>query len=158
MEPITSLISELKQHSLPYAHLKQLSFVRGDTFSWHRPTCVIRYTADDTHSTAYLLHEYGHALLDHHEYSQDIDLIAMERQAWDIAQSLTPLTKITIDKTIVEDSLDSYRDWLHARSTCPKCQAAGIQVRPQEYSCLACLHNWRVNEARNCALRRYVKP
>jgi DnaJ-class molecular chaperone len=51
--------------------------------------------------------------------------------------------------------MNSYRDWLHARSTCPVCQATGMETKKSIYTCPACRHQWRVNEARICSLRRY---
>lgn len=80
----------------------------------------------------------------------------MERDAWQYAKDTLGQTydQAILDDT-VEDALDSYRDWLHARSTCPACQATGIQTKKEEYKCLACRTKWRVNEARICALRRY---
>ena len=79
----------------------------------------------------------------------------MERAAWDKAVLIALDFGQTIDTNTVESTLDSYRDWLHARSTCPNCQATGLQIKKQTYSCPACRHTWRVNEARICALRRF---
>ena len=79
----------------------------------------------------------------------------MERQAWDKAIDLADTYDAHIDDSIIETTLDSYRDWLHARSTCPTCSATGLQVKNRTYNCPVCHGQWRVNEARICALRRY---
>lgn len=105
---------------------------------------------------ASLLHELAHAILDHKTYARDIELIELERDAWTHAQAtLAPTYNIAIGTNQIEDALDTYRDWLHARSTCPNCQATGVQTERNAYKCLACLSKWRVNDARICALRRY---
>ena len=60
-----------------------------------------------------------------------------------------------LNEEVIQEHLDTYRDWLHARSICPSCTANGYQISSHTYECPACLHTWRVNEARICALRRY---
>jgi tRNA(Ile2) C34 agmatinyltransferase TiaS len=102
-----------------------------------------------------LLHELSHGLLNHADYNYDIELIAMECKAWDKVGELAKKYEIVINDNIIQLTLDTYRDWLHSRSTCPSCKATGIQDGKKSYSCLACGYKWRVNEARICALRRY---
>ena len=79
----------------------------------------------------------------------------MEREAWDEVIKLAEKYNVSIDPKNIQLTLDTYRDWLHKRSTCPKCQANGVQDGAKSYQCVACSHKWRVNEARICALRRY---
>jgi len=80
----------------------------------------------------------------------------MEREAWSYAsRQLGPAYGVAIADNDAETALDTYRDWLHARSTCPSCQAIGVQTSKHHYSCVACHEKWRVNDARICALRRY---
>jgi len=127
-----------------------IAFVQGDDFHWSPEKTTIYY-ADD--SSPLLLHELGHALLDHKDYDRDVTLLAMERDAWQKARSLSYEVEITDD--IIQDHLDSYREWLHARSTCPGCSATGHQIKKFTYHCVACGTDWRVNEARLCGLKRY---
>jgi len=147
-------------HSL-LAHLKAdypaLWFEAGSDFHWDYSSQTITYsTASDPYQAAQLLHEVAHALLEHKGYTRDIELIGKERDAWGYAiTTLAPHYNVPIESTIVATTMDSYRDWLHARSTCPRCEASGIETAKQHYSCPACRHTWRVNEARMCALRRY---
>jgi hypothetical protein len=83
-------------------------------------------------------------------------LVKMERDAWHQAVILGQKYNINITIDNAEDSLDTYRDWLHSRSTCPFCRATGIEVKKHLYTCLACNVKWNVNDARICALRRYI--
>ena len=130
------------------------SFAPGRRFAWAPDTATVYYDTSE-HNPAQLLHELAHGILGHHDYSKDVELVAMETQAWDKALTLTNTYGVTISDEAVQDNLDSYREWLHARSTCPNCEATGYQSGKQTYSCVACSHSWRVNEARICALRRY---
>lgn len=155
MEQITSLIQHLLTDSTRCPHLEGISFESSDTFKWHAQSKKITYDPYAENAAAYLLHEYAHALLGHSDYSHDITLIEMERAAWDQAVTLGERYGTGIDFDIIESSLDTYRDWLHARSTCPTCDATGVQSAKSAYTCLSCHTTWRVNDARTCALRRY---
>lgn len=143
------LISALKQD------FPTVSFVQGGAFRWLPKERTIYY--GDAKDTSSLLHEVAHADLGHDEYKLDIELIKMEREAWSHASAvLAPKYKIEIDQDQIDIMLDTYRNWLHNRSLCPSCEATGIQVGERQYTCLACTSSWRVNEARTCALRRYI--
>lgn len=157
MQKITSLAKKLANDLTKKPGLAHLTLQQGEMFGWDHTACTITYRVDEPHAIAYLLHECGHALLGHAEYKRDIELLPMERAAWDEALVLAAQYTLAIDTDLIEDALDTYRDWLHARSLCPTCEATGIQTAPQTYTCLACHHKWRVNEARSCALRRYSK-
>ncbi|HEY1085094.1 MAG TPA: hypothetical protein VGE34_00025 [Candidatus Saccharimonadales bacterium] len=133
-------------------------FEAGEEFSWNPEKKTITFVADDPLLDAHLLHELSHAELNHESYSRDVELIAMERDAWQHARStLAPKYSVDIDSDTIQDDLDTYRDWLHARSTCPKCSSNGIQTGDFEYTCVFCRNIWRVNTAIGCALRRYNK-
>jgi hypothetical protein len=149
MRSTSSLIANLK-HDFP-AYI----FVSGEDFLWSPETKTITYIADSD-DQASLLHELAHAILGHAAYNRDIELLELERSAWQYATDHLADTYTTvIPSNQVEDSLDTYRDWLHARSTCPACGATGLQIKKNEYKCIACHEKWRVNDARLCALRRY---
>lgn len=133
-----------------------LTFVDGTDYHWSPTQQSITVNASYPDNPA-LLHELAHALLNHTDYSRDIHLLAMERDAWSYAtHTLAPRYNVTIDDDTVEDALDTYRDWLHARSRCPSCTATGIQSQRHQYKCIACGTSWQVNDARSCALRRYT--
>lgn len=152
---ISSLIEKLQSSGL-LAHLDQpVTFEQGASFSWHYRTHTVTYDPSDPQAIILLLHEAGHAILDHHDYAYDIHLVEMERAAWDKAQTIAHDLRVTIPDNTIEDALDTYRDWLHARSCCPRCGSTGVQDGAHNYTCLACHRQWHANEARTCQLRRY---
>jgi hypothetical protein len=155
MVKISSLIKKL-ENSEAFAHLPHpISIEPGEVFSWQHQIHTVTYREDDPCAEQLLLHEVGHAILDHRTYAYDVYLLEMERAAWDKALTLASLTGIKISDDVIEDALDTYRDWLHARSVCPRCGSTGVQDGQLNYTCLACRRKWRANEARTCQLRRY---
>lgn len=149
--PLTnSLLSNL-QNDFP-----QFTFREDSKFLWSARHQTISIDPNVEHCNEFTLHELSHALLGHQGYLSDIDLIKLERDAWEYAGNhLAPQYGYSIDEDIVQDNLDTYRDWLHARSQCPDCNAVGLQTKSRHYRCLSCGHTWRVNDAKLCALRRY---
>ncbi|MEO5949134.1 MAG: hypothetical protein ABIP74_01905 [Candidatus Saccharimonas sp.] len=129
-------------------------FEPGENFGWQFPSHTITYDVHDPDAEELLLHEIGHALLGHRDYTYDIHLVEMERAAWDKAREIAPNFGVMISENDIEDSLDTYRDWLHARSTCPHCGSTGVQDGKLNFTCLACHYEWHANEARTCQLRR----
>lgn len=133
-----------------------LTFESGERFEWRPNESKIIYDETDQLHDARLLHELGHAQLHHTTYDRDIDLIAMERDAWQIARlEFAPRFGVLVPADVIHFDMDTYRDWLHSRSTCPHCSSNGIQIKKSEYKCVTCLQTWRVNEARSCQLKRY---
>lgn len=134
-----------------------ITFELDDDFRWSpQQQTVFVGKISDERDVITLLHEIGHAVADHSGYDRDITLLTLEREAWTIASDqVAPLFNITIDNELIEEALDSYRDWLHARSTCPECGQNGIQRDQNTYECLLCRTSWRVNDARRCGLKRY---
>ena len=150
MPSMKSLISKIK-NDFPEFTLKVSS-----GFRWSPDSQTVFIDPEAEQGSIFILHELSHAILGHEDYDRDINLIKLERDAWEYAQNtLASRYDIKIDSSTIQDNLDTYRDWLHARSTCPDCQATGLQVQTRQYTCLACGHSWNVNEARICALRRY---
>ncbi len=133
-----------------------ITFHAGEQFEWQPIKATVMYDHSDPLFNARILHEVGHSLLFHSTYDRDIDLIAMERDAWQEARvNLAPKYNIEITSSEIDGDMDTYRDWLHERSTCPHCQSSGIQTGKKEYTCVTCRKLWKVNEARTCSLRRY---
>jgi predicted RNA-binding Zn-ribbon protein involved in translation (DUF1610 family) len=148
MASTRSLINKL------IADFPAYQFISDDNFHWSPQNKTIYYIPLGEESV--LLHEIAHAILGHTEYRRDIQLIEMERDAWNYAQHTLGINyKIPIKQEIIDATLDTYRDWLHARSTCPSCNAIGIQTKKQHYKCVSCGQSWRVNDARLCGLKRY---
>ena len=149
MPSIISLKNKLAEH------FADLNFQEGEDFLWNPSTKTVTYADDSVDGPALILHETAHALLNHRGYSRDIELIKIERQAWDYAKDELALKfNVKIDDNLIENSLDSYRTWLHKRSTCPSCGLTGIQESRQTYRCISCRSRWSVNEARTCQLKR----
>lgn len=148
MHTISSLVKKLRSDH------PSVTFESSTMFAWSPDTKTVHY--DPSGPPAKLLHEVGHATLDHVSYTQDIALLRMEREAWDVAaKKLSTQYDVSIPTDLIEEHLDSYREWLHARSTCPSCTANGLQIDTQLYQCSACQTTWHVNEARLCRLKRY---
>lgn len=149
MRSMSSLIHKLK------TDFPTLTFFESDQFAWLPATQTVSYNPELPHAAALLLHELSHGLLDHQEYTRDIELLAMEAAAWEKAAQLAEQYSVRISEEVIQSHLDTYREWMHARSTCPECTATGYQTSPSHYACPACTHEWRVNEARLCGLKRY---
>ena len=149
MPSMQSIVRSAREH---YPHF---SFEEAPQFSWSPDKKTVFYNEAEGNAPYLFLHELSHALLGHRTYSRDVELLAMEVDAWEKAKTLKELADISIPEEVIEDHLDTYRDWLHARSTCPACSSNGYQIERARYECPACRHTWHVNEARLCALRRY---
>ncbi len=130
-----------------------LSFIESAHFSWHAGKRHVSFTAkgrNAQHSMWALLHELGHALLNHADYKHDIELLQMEVAAWEKARSLASHYAITVDEDYIQDCLDTYRDWLHLRATCPSCYARALQASTSRYKCFNCQTEWSVTRSRLC--------
>lgn len=126
----------------------QLSFTPDHSACWSPRHNQVSYIADGTHAAAGLLHELAHALLMHSHYTSDLDLLQKEVAAWEKARSLASLYHLKLDEDHIQDCLDTYRDWVHKRSTCPTCHINGIQTSTSRYNCLNCMQAWSVSNAR----------
>lgn len=131
-------------------HYPKLRFVDGDMFRWNPRENFVEYIEDDSDDlepALLLLHEAGHALLDHTCFNSDMDLLRKEVHAWDEAEKLAPRIGISFDPLVVENCLDTYRHWLDKRSSCPGCHASGYQDFYSTYRCINCHSQWRVSES-----------
>jgi hypothetical protein len=137
-----------------------LMFTPGQQFCWSPSTRDIIYKEhiDTTESCWSLLHETGHALLEHSAYHADFELIRLEVSAWERARSLALDLAITIDENHIQDCLDTYRDWLYKRSICPNCTTKCLQQQDYaHYRCFNCHTVWRVTPSRFCRAYRSTK-
>lgn len=130
----------------------ELAFESGTTFSWSPQRRRIIYNPISKQRSAIwsLLHEVGHALLNHQAYESDFELLQLEVEAWAKASELATTYGRTIDQAHIERCLDTYRDWLHRRSTCPTCGLRSPQMTPRTYQCLNCHTGWQVSTSRFC--------
>lgn len=133
--------------------LDNVTMLPGDNFLWSPKDRTVVYALaklENKPGKWSLLHEIAHAVLDHQSYESDFELLQLEVAAWEQAKQLAARLKLSIDDNYVEDCLDTYRDWLHQRSTCPTCGSVGLQHNPREYRCHNCNTAWHVTASRFC--------
>lgn len=134
-----------------------VTFLPGVRFAWDPKSRTVHYPSqsDETSPLEWsLLHEVGHALLDHQDFESDVQLLHMEVDAWQKATELGETYGIAIDQDHVQDCLDTYRDWLHARATCPTCLERCLQKDVHTYQCHNCATQWHVTKSRLCRAYR----
>jgi hypothetical protein len=135
------------------ADYPDLEFIESAHFSWHAGQGRVSFRkagANAEHDMWALLHELGHALLTHANYKHDIELLQLEVAAWDKARELANTYDLTINEDFIQDCLDTYRDWLHLRSTCPGCFGRSLQHSETQYRCFNCQTEWSVTRSRLC--------
>jgi hypothetical protein len=133
--------------------LPHITFIEGELFYWSPQTNSVHVKAEalDTSDGRWsLLHEAAHAQLEHTYYTTDMGLLSLEVEAWQTAKQLAELYSIEIDENHIQDCLDTYRDWLYARSTCPACMLNSLQIDKTTYLCLNCSTRWTVSASRFC--------
>ena len=148
------LIKQLK------SRFSSLNYKEGATFYWAPKTNEVFYTtrSDEPSSTWSLFHETSHALLGHTSYKTDFELLRLEIAAWEKATELANEFNITIDENHIQDCLDTYRDWLYARSICPYCKNKSLQQSDlKHYQCFNCHAVWKVTPSRFCRAYRGTK-
>lgn len=136
---------------------RQFKFAPAAEFRWSPRSGTIYFPHDLAGSKTglwSLLHELGHAILDHHEFNSDIELIKIERSAWDKAVDIAKNYGLSIDEQHIEDCLDSYRHWLSRRSRCPVCDHTGLQAKPTLYNCVNCAASWQVPTSQSCRVSK----
>jgi hypothetical protein len=139
-----------------------LMFVSGKEFCWSPETNEVIYKSgsskQDMKDSWSLLHETGHAILNHDSYQADFELIRLEVAAWERARLLAQEININIDENHIQDCLDTYRDWLYKRSICPTCATKCLQQQDyRHYHCFNCHAVWRVTPSRFCRSYRSTK-
>lgn len=142
-----TLLKQLK------AKFPDIGFVAGARFSWSpakREVIFCKDAQDNAVDNWSLLHEVGHALLEHDDYETDFELLQLEVEAWQKAEEIAEDFCLTIDKEHIQDCLDTYRDWLYQRSTCPRCTNCSLQSGSKTYRCFNCDMSWHVSSSRLC--------
>lgn len=128
---------------------QEFSFVPGKFFCWSPEFQQVMYKYDTSEVASWsLLHELAHAALNHKTFSSDVELLMLEVAAWEKAKELAHQYGQKIDEDHVQDCIDTYRDWLDARSTCPGCTSNSLQIDDHHYSCHNCLLTWGVSSSR----------
>lgn len=124
------------------AHFPEVRWRETGRFSF-RPPRTICLGEPQTHFELLALHELGHYLCGHRSFRTDIGRLQMERQAWDRAQAVYQELNLASqgifwDEDFVEAQLDTYRDWLHTKSRCPRCGQTRFQTTDGVYHCPFC--------------------
>ena len=114
-----------------------LRFVMGRKFAFRPPKTVV-IGPSEPFSRLLALHEVGHALCRHKAFRTDVERLKMENQAWDKARGLALRYDVEVDEDVIQGELDTYRDWLHQKSRCPKCGLTRFQSPDSRYHCPRC--------------------
>jgi hypothetical protein len=132
----------------------ELKFKIGSQEHWSPKTQTITYNPSEPYEklSFALLHELAHAILEHNNYTSDFELLKLESEAWNLAAKLGKSYAIDISEDHIQNCLDTYRDWLHRRSTCPKCGIHVMQKDVNSYGCYNCGASWHVSSG------RFVRP
>lgn len=133
--------------------LPGVTFTSGKAFYWSPKTKQIFYDEVNLLTEVgqwALLHEIAHAQLGHTIYNNDAVLLSLEVEAWEKAKETAQIFDIKINAEHIQGCLDTYRDWLYARSTCPTCRLNSLQTDQTTYTCLNCLTVWSVSKSRFC--------
>lgn len=151
---MNSIANILPRIQIDFPHLR---FEAGETFCWTPKQQLITYTshqANADHGVWALLHEVAHADLEHSAYKGDFNLLQLEVMAWHHAHKLAKRYDLSIDKEHVQDCLDTYRDWLHKRASCPVCEVVSLQRSDGRYQCFNCRSSWKVPRSPLCRVSR----
>lgn len=115
----------------------ELRFVAGEKFAFRPPRTIV-YEQEATNFDLLILHEVGHALCGHKTFKMNIRRLKMEVEAWEKARELAKSYGVPFDDDVVQDELDTYRNWLHQKSRCPKCGLTRFETPEGEYRCPQC--------------------
>ena len=143
-------------HKRLAADYTQYRFIASNIYMWSADKNAIYYDHDNTTEQGAwsLLHELGHAELNHQNYRDDLELLMMEVAAWKEAKQLAQKYRIVIDDDHIQGCIDTYRDWLHRRSKCILCNTHSLQIDHTTYQCHNCVTRWNVPASRLCMTRR----
>ncbi len=125
----------------------QFRFAEHDIFHWSPKDNTVYYDPLELKEPTgmyQLFHEIGHALSDHRNYTSGVQLLKIEAEAWSAAKLIAKKYNLKIDSDRIERCLDSYRDWLHLRSTCPNCESVSLEIDTNSYHCFNCMQKWKV--------------
>ena len=114
----------------------EFRFKNGKKFTFRPPHTII-VGPEEPFFELLLLHEVSHGILGHRDFGLDVERIKMESAAWEKARKLATRYNIEIDEDFIEGELDTYRDWLHKKSRCPKCGLTQFQDT-NGYHCPRC--------------------
>lgn len=135
------------------ASYPELKFIEDKSFYWSPKDTSVHYNLEklaEIRGDWSLIHELAHGLLGHTTYKTDFELLSYEVAAWQKALEIAPAYSLNIESDHIDDCLNTYRDWLYARSTCPTCSLNSLQISSDAYKCMNCQCQWRVSPSRFC--------
>ncbi|MBR3328976.1 hypothetical protein IKG29_00385 [Candidatus Saccharibacteria bacterium] len=115
----------------------ELKFREGRKFAFRPPKTIVLGPLEPF-SELLTLHEVSHALLGHKDFRTDVERLKMESNAWEKAKELAERYNIEVDEDMIQNELDTYRDWLHRKSRCPVCGLTRFQTYDKKYHCPRC--------------------
>ena len=115
----------------------EFRFVRGKKFAFRPPKTIVVGPKED-YWDLLLLHEVAHAVCGHRTFKTDVGRLKMEVEAWEKARELASKYGVDVDEELVQDELDTYRDWLHQKSRCPVCGLTRFETPDGIYHCPRC--------------------
>ena len=115
----------------------EFKFVRGRKFAFRPPKTIV-IGLEETKADLLLLHEVSHAVLGHRDFKVDVERLKMEVEAWEKARGLAEIYGVEYDEDLVQEELDTYRDWLHQKSRCPECGLTRFETPERQYHCPRC--------------------
>ena len=119
------------------ADFPEFRFINGKKFTFRPPKTIV-LGPPEPFSELLALHEISHAILKHKTFRIDVERLKMETEAWSKARELAVRYGIEVNEDLIQDELDTYRDWLHTRSRCKKCGLTCYQTPDGIYHCPRC--------------------
>lgn len=140
----------------------QFVFQNASVFCWVYETQSIQFNPailEFDEGIYQLFHELGHALCGHKMFTSGIELLKIEVEAWEKAKQIGKKYSIDINQDHIEKCLDTYRDWLHLRSTCPMCSVIATELDVCRYKCFNCGQQWQTpaDQRSRCYRKKIVK-
>ncbi len=113
-----------------------LRIIPGGRFVFRPPKTIV-YDKNSFNSLLFL-HEVGHALSQRYDFKTEVERLRIEVMAWEKARELCRKYGVYIDEDLIETELDTYRDYLHQKSRCPRCGLTRFQTSDKIFHCPRC--------------------
>lgn len=115
----------------------ELRFRKGAKFKFCPPRTVV-LGPPEPFAELLTLHEVSHAILGHKSFRMDVERLKMESEAWEKARELALKYGEEVNEDLIQEELDTYREWLHQKSRCPRCGLTRFQISNGQYCCPRC--------------------
>lgn len=125
-----------------------LFIIPGDQYYYDSAIDTVFYIKKELYSTvgySSFLHEASHAILGHINYKSELELLATETRAWELASKIADSFGITIPDKLISSSLESYESFALNRGLCPTCNRFIISSM-SVYHCLFCDTHWHCSQ------------